>query len=172
MAEQRKVIDEANYKAPVAKEKGPAAIGEGGDPLFKNVNATKEQLQELLEETSIIQDWLQKETCNNIAKAYLANENLKDIYYEIKDGFGEYGPMLLMGFKTPQGVEIPRLKLMDKEGNVIQVLSGPSVFDEINKRANVYRESIQDYVPIVEAVIQEELTQEIVEYSGNAQDYI
>ena len=36
-------------------------------------------------------------------------------YFKIKDGFGEYGPLILMGFKTPQGVEIPRLKLLNNK---------------------------------------------------------
>ena len=73
------------------------------------------------------------------------NENLKEIYFEIKDGFGEYGPIMLMGFKTPQGVEIPRLKILDKNGDVLEVLTGPMAMDELNKRALAYKESKTAY---------------------------
>lgn len=145
MTEERKIIDESNYSFQAPLPAGPAAIGRGGDPLFMNIRATKAQLQELLDETTTIQDWVQRETCNNVALACLNNENLKDAYFEIKDGFGDFGPIMLMGFKTPQGVEIPRLKIMDKNGDVIQVLTGPSVIEEISKRALAFQASKQGY---------------------------
>lgn len=82
-----------------------------------------------MEETQTVQDWVQRETSNNVALACLDNENLKEIYYEIKDGFEsadkKYGKISLMGFKTPSGVEIPRLKIYDTEGEVLEVLTGP-----------------------------------------------
>ena len=134
-----KVIDEANYAVRVPRAAGPAAVGKGGDPLFRRIKATKEQLNELLDETTTVQDWIQRETCNNVALTCLNNENLKEIYYQIKDGFGEYGPILLMGFKTPQGVEIPRLKILDVNGDVLEVLSGPMAIDELNKRAIAFK---------------------------------
>ena len=163
----KKVIDEANYKIHAPKEQGPAAIGQGGDPLFMNIRASKKQLDDLLAETTTVQDWVQRETSNKVAVSCLENENLKEAYYEIKDGFGEYGPILLMGFKTPQGVEIPRLKVLDKNGDVIEVLTGPSVIDEINKRALAYRESAKDYEVVADLPDEEagELTGEIEEYS-------
>lgn len=136
----QKVIDEANYNVRMPRQYGPSAVGKGGDPLFKNVRATKEQLTELLDETSTVQDWIQRETCNTVALTCLTNENLKEAYYAIKDGFGEYGPIILMGFKTPQGVEIPRLKILDKNGEVLEVLTGPMAIDEISKRAIAYKE--------------------------------
>ncbi len=166
----KKVIDEANYRIHAKQENGPAAIGRGGDPFFRNIRATKEQLLELMEETQTVQDWVQRETCNNVAVSCLDNENLKEIYYEIKDGFGEYGKISLMGFKTPQGVEIPRLKIYDKDGEVLQVLTGPMAIDELNKRALAYKESTKNYeaLPSQEA----ETTGEIADYSGNPKDYI
>ena len=145
MTEERKVIDETNYSFQAPLPSGPAAIGRGGDPLFMNIRATKAQLQELLDETTTIQDWVQRETCNNVALACLNNENLKEAYFEINNGFGEYGPIMLMGFKTPQGVEIPRLKIMNKEGEVIEVLTGPSAIEEINRRVLTYQASKQQY---------------------------
>lgn len=168
MSEERKIIDEANYScpAPMPMPMGPAAIGRGGDPLFRNIRATKAQLEELLEETTTVQDWIQRETSNNVALACLNNENLKEIYFEIKDGFADYGPMILMGFKTPQGIEIPRLKLLDKDGNVLQVLTGPLAMDELNKRALAYKETTgnyeaMDFVPEEsEAIITEEIVSE------------
>ena len=66
-AQGGKVIDEANYKIRAPREKGPTAVGRGGDPLFRRINATKEQLIELMEETQTVQDWVQRETCNNVA---------------------------------------------------------------------------------------------------------
>ena len=171
MTEERKVIDEANYAINLPRPSGPAAIGRGGDPLFMNIRATKAQLEELLEETTTVQDWVQKETCNHVALTCLDNENLKEIYFEIKDGFGEYGPILLMGFKTPQGVEIPRLKILDKSGEVIEVLTGPLAMDELNKRAIAYRESLNDYALLEEET--ESATVGVIEdYSGNPNDYI
>ena len=168
MPEERKIIDEAKYsnQAPMPMPMGPAAIGRGGDPLFRNIRATKAQLEELLDETTTVQDWIQRETSNNVALACLNNENLKEIYFEIKDGFADFGPMILMGFKTPQGVEIPRLKLLDNEGNVLQVLSGPSAMEELNKRALAYKESSEryetmDYIPEEsDEIISEEIAAE------------
>lgn len=166
-----KVIDEANYKIRTPREKGPAAIGKGGDPFFRRINASKEQLIELMEETQTVQDWVQRETCNNVALTCLDNENLKEIYFEMKDGFGEFGKMSLMGFKTPSGVEIPRLKLYDADGEVIQVLTGPLAIDELNKRAIAYKNSKNNYesVPLqgneaMEAGV-------ISDYTGNPDDY-
>lgn len=169
MTEERKVIDEANYSFQAPKPLGPAAIGKGGDPLFMNIRATKAQLQELLDETSTIQDWVQRETCNNVALSCLNNENLKETYFEIKDGFADYGPIILMGFKTPQGVEIPRLKILNKNGDVVQVLTGPAVIDEINKRALAYRANQQNY-EVLDFEIDESAV-EIKDYSGKVEDY-
>lgn len=167
-AQGGKVIDEANYKIRAKRESGPTAIGRGGDPLFRRIKATKEQLIELMEETQTVQDWVQRETSNNVAISCLDNENLKEIYYEIKDGFGEYGKISLMGFKTPMGVEIPRLKIYDTDGEVIEVLTGPMAIDELNKRALAYRESLKDYNPEEDAVA---TTGMIEDYSGNPDDY-
>ena len=165
-----KVIDERNYNIHrTQSERGPSAIGRGGDPLFRRINASKEQLLELIDETQTIQDWTQREISNNVALTCLDNENLKEIYYEIKDGFGEYGKISLMGFKTPSGVEIPRLKIYDKDGEVLQVLSGPMAIDELNKRALAYRESVKDYDG---APIEGETAGVIQDYSGNPDDYI
>ena len=165
-----KVIDEAAYRIHAPREKGPTAIGRGGDPLFRRINATKEQLLELMEETQTVQDWVQRETSNNVALSCLDNENLKEIYYEIKDGFGEYGKISLMGFKTPSGVEIPRLKVYDKNGEVLEVLTGPMAIDELNKRALAYRESLQDYETIQKAVPSPDGI--IADYSGHPEDYL
>jgi hypothetical protein len=166
-----KVIDEANYKIRGPREKGPTAVGRGGDPLFRRISATKEQLLELMEETSTVQDWVQRETCNNVALSCLENEELKEVYFAIKDGFGEYGKISLMGYKTPLGVEIPRLKIYDSNGDVIEVLTGPFAIDELNKRAIAYKNTINGYeevpfegnAPVEEGVI--------AEYSGNPDDY-
>lgn len=165
-----KVIDEANYKIRAPREKGPTAVGRGGDPLFRRINATREQLMELMEETQTVQDWVQRETCNNVALNCLENEDLKEIYFEIKDGFGEFGKMSLMGFKTPTGVEIPRLKLYDKNGEVIEVLTGPFAIEEINRRAMAYKNTINGYeaMPLNENSSVEEV---IEDYSGNIEDY-
>lgn len=165
MAEEKRIIDETNYSYQAPRPKGPSAIGNGGDPLFKNIRATKAQLQELLDETTTVQDWIQRETSNNVALSCLNNENLKDMYYKIKDGFGEYGPVMLMGFKTPQGVEIPRLKILDKNGDVIEVLTGPSVIDELNKRAIAYKENENGYTPIFDESPVETVV--IEDYTGN-----
>lgn len=164
---QRRVIDEANYSYQAPRQLGPAAIGKGGDPLFMNVRATKAQLEELLDETTTVQDWVQRETCNNVALACLNDANLRDVYFEIKDGFGEYGPIMLMGFKTPQGVEIPRLKILDKDGEVLEVLTGPMAIDELNKRALAYRESKYEVLDLPE----EQGAGVIADYSGNPEDY-
>lgn len=170
---EKKIIDEANYSYTAPKQFGPSAIGNGGDPLFKNIRATKAQLEELLDETTVVQDWMQRESCNNVALACLDNENLKDIYFEIKNGFGEYGPILLMGFKTPQGVEIPRLKILDKNGDVLEVLTGPLAIDELNKRALAYKATTMGYEtieePLPEAIA--ESVGVIEDYSGNPTDY-
>lgn len=166
---EKKIIDETNYNYSLPKQKGPAAVGRGGDPFFRNIHAPKEQIQELLDETITVQDWIQRETSNNVALSCLDNENLKEIYYEIKDGFGEYGPMMLMGFKTPQGVEIPRLKLLDSNGDVLEVLTGPMAMDELNKRALAYRSSTKDYEGLSNEMQQAGV---IEDYSGNPDDYI
>ena len=168
-AKQERVINEADYQFAMPKQKGPTAIGKGGDPFFKHINAPKEQIDELLEETVTVQDWIQRETSNNVAISCLDNENLKEIYFEMKDGFGEYGPMMLMGFKTPSGVEIPRLKLLDTNGDVIEVLTGPMAMDELNKRALAFRSSTKDYVPVEGEQNQEGMIQD---YSGNPDDYL
>ncbi len=141
----KKIIDEANYRIRAPKESGPTVIGRGGDPLFRRINATKEQLLELMEETQTVQDWVQRETSNNVAISCLNSQNLTDIYYQIKDGFGEYGKISLMGFKTPSGVEIPRLKIYDVDGEVIEVLTGPLAIDELNKRAIAYKQIQNNY---------------------------
>lgn len=169
MTEERRIIDETNYSYQAPRPMGPAAIGRGGDPLFMNVRASKAQLEELLDETTTVQDWVQRETCNNVALACLNNENLKEIYFEIKDGFGEYGPIMLMGFKTPQGVEIPRLKILDKNGDVLEVLTGPMAMDELNKRALAYKESKSGYEVL--DLPEEENVGAIADYSGNIEDY-
>ena len=170
-AQGGKVIDEANYKIRAPREKGPTAVGRGGDPLFRRINATKEQLMELMEETQTVQDWVQRETCNNVALACLESENLKEAYFEIKDGFGEYGRISLMGFKTPMGVEIPRLKIYDTNGEVIEVLTGPMAIDEISRRALAYKNTVNGYeaVPLEgNAPVEEGV---ITDYTGNADEY-
>ena len=175
MANERKIIDETNYSFQAPMPLGPAAIGKGGDPLFMNIRATKAQLEELLDETTTVQDWVQRETSNNVALACLNNENLKEIYFEIKDGFGDYGPLILMGFKTPQGVEIPRLKILDKEGNVQEVLTGPFAIDELNRRAIAYREFNSSKYEAIDLPNETEVVDTeavaIEEYSGNIQEY-
>ncbi len=163
-----KIIDEANYRIHAPRESGPTAIGRGGDPLFRGISATKAQLDELNKETADIQNWVNRQDSNDVAKNCLKNNgDLKDIYYEIKDGFGEYGKISLMGFKTPQGVEIPRLKIYDKNGEVLQVLTGPMAIDELNKRALAYKESKYEALPM-----QEVNSGVIEDYSGNPEDYI
>ena len=163
----RKVIDEANYKVRMPKEQQPTAIGPGDDSLYKSIYANSDQLNELLAETTTVQDWVQRETSNKVALSCLNSENLKDAYYEIKDGFGEYGPILLMGFRNRQGVEIPRLKILDKNGDVVEVLTGPSVIDEINKRVLAYRESEKGYEVLTDLPDEESsgIDGEIEEYS-------
>ena len=165
---ERKIIDETKYQFHAPRQAGPAAVGRGGDPFFKNVHISKEKIDELLEETVTLQDWVQRETSNNVALACLDNQNLRDIYFEIKDGFGEYGPIMLMGFKNPQGVEIPRLKILDTNGDVLQVLTGELAIDELNKRALAYKESNQFYETLE---LPSEETQVIQDYSGNPEDY-
>lgn len=166
-----KVIDEANYKIHAPREKGPTAIGKGGDSLFRRIRATREQLMELMEETQTVQDWVQRETCNNVALACLDNENLKEVYFKIKDGFGEYGRISLMGFKTPGGVEIPRLKVYDTNGDVLVVLTGPMAIDEINKRAKAYQNSQKGYEEIIFADDDEmQINEVIADYQGNPEE--
>ena len=171
-SEGGKVIDEANYNIRAPREKGPTAIGRGGDPLFRRIKATREQLLELMEETQTVQDWVQRETCNNVALNCLENEDLKEAYFAIKDGFGEYGKISLMGFKTPLGVEIPRLKVYDTNGEVLEVLTGPAAIDELNRRALAYKNTVNGYeaVPVEDDTSAEEGV--IADYSGNPQDYI
>lgn len=166
-----KVIDEANYAIRAPKEKGPSAVGRGGDPLFRRIHATTEQLNELLQETQTVQDWVQRETCNNTALSCLEDAGLKEDYFAIKDGFGEYGKITLMGFKTPMGVEIPRLKIYDTNGEVIEVLTGPMAIDELSKRALAYRNTINGYeaVPLEGNAPAEEGV--ISDYTGNPDDY-
>lgn len=167
-----KVIDEANYKVHAPRENGPTAVGRGGDPLFRRIKATKEQLLELMEETQTVQDWIQRETSNNVALSCLENEDLKEIYFAIKDGFGEYGRISLMGFKTPSGVEIPRLKIYDKNGDVVEVLTGPFAIEELNKRAIAYKKTQSGYeeVPCIEENMAEYDTV-IEDYTGNSDEY-
>lgn len=167
-----KVIDEANYKIRGPRESGPTAVGRGGDPLFRRIRATREQLLELMEETQTVQDWVQRETCNNVALACLEGENLKDVYFAIKDGFGQYGKISLMGYKTPNGVEIPRLKIYDTNGEVLEVLTGPMAIDEIRTRGLAYQNTVHGYeaVPLEEnAPIEEGV---IADYTGNPDDYL
>ena len=167
--EPTKDIREENYQQYQPIPKGPSSIGRGGDPFFRNIHVDQKKLDELLEETVSVQDWIQRETCNNVALSCLDNENLKEIYFEIKDGFGEYGPILLMGFKTPQGVEIPRLKVLDNNGEVLEVLTGPMAMDELNKRALAYRESTKDFNPNEDMPVDKNNL--IQDYSGNPNDY-
>lgn len=168
-SEGGKVIDEANYRVHAPREHGPSAVGRGGDPLYKRINATREQLQELMEETQTVQDWLQRESSNNAALKCLENENLKEAYFAIKDGFGEYGRITLMGFKTPSGVEIPRLKVYDKNGDVIQVLTGPLAIEEISKRALAYKNGQHGYEEVCLEGNEPVETGVIEDYKGNAQ---
>ncbi len=163
-----KIIDEANYKIRAPREKGPSVIGRGGDPLFRRINATKEQLLELIDETQTVQDWVQRETCNNVALACLENEDLKELYFKIKDGFGDYGKITLMGYKTPSGVEIPRLKIYDKDGEVIEVLSGPMAIDELNKRALAYKNTALGYEELPLESNEPEENEIIEDYTGNS----
>ncbi len=167
-----KVIDEANYKIRGPKEYGPTAIGRGGDPLFRRIRATKEQLLELVEETGVVQDWVEREKCNNAALSCLEGEDLKEAYYNIKDGFGEYGKVILMGFKTASGVEIPRLKVYDQNGEVIEVLTGPMAMDEIRTRALAYKNSVNSYEEISVADEPQQEVGVIEDYSGNPEDYL
>ena len=64
---ERKVIDEANYRIHAPKENGPTAVGRGGDPLFRRINATPEQIQELMDETATVQNFCEREKSNNVA---------------------------------------------------------------------------------------------------------
>ena len=133
--------------------------------MFRRITATREQLLELIEETGTVQDWIQREQSNNAALSCLTNENLKEVYFEIKDGFisgdNKYGPISLMGFKTPSGVEIPRLKIYDADGEVLQVLTGPMAIDELNRRALAYKDSVKTYEELPET---EESVGEIADY--------
>ena len=167
-----KVIDESNYKIRGPRQNGPTAVGRGGDPLFRRIRATREQLLELMEETQTVQDWVQRETCNNVALTCLEDENLKEVYFAIKDGFGQYGKISLMGFKTPNGVEIPRLKIYDTNGDVLEELTGPLASDEIRNRGLAYQNSVNSYesVPLEGNAPLEEGV--IADYSGNPDDYL
>lgn len=167
-----KVIDEANYKIRGPRESGPTAVGRGGDPLFRRIRATREQLIELMQETQTVQDWIQRETCNNVALECLEESNLKEAYFEIKDGFGTYGKIALMGYKTPNGIAIPRLKIYDINGDVLEVLSGPMAIDEIKSRVLAYQNTINGYeaVPIEGNTPLEDGV--IADYSGNPEDYL
>lgn len=162
-----KVIDEANYQQQyqTPRPEGPTSVGRGGDPFFKRIYAPKEQIDELMEETTTVQDWVQRETSNKVALACLENQNLKEAYYKIKDGFGDYGPIMLMGFKTPQGVEIPRLKLLGTNGEVLQVLTGPMAMEELEKRAKAFEELSTTGYETVE-LPQEDVLEEIPDYTG------
>ena len=73
-----RVIDESNYQIFAPRQNGPSAVGRGGDPLFRRIRASKEQLTELLDETTTVQDWIQRETSNKVALTCLENENLKE----------------------------------------------------------------------------------------------
>ena len=76
-----------------------------------------------------------------------------------------------MGYKTPMGVEIPRLKIYDTDGEVIEVLTGPLVIDELNRRAIAYKNTLNRYeaMPDDNEPVQEEV---IADYSGNPDDYM
>ena len=167
-----KVIDEADYKIRGPRQNGPTAVGRGGDPLFRRIRATREQLLEIMEENQTVQDWVQRETCNNVALTCLEDENLKEVYFAIKDGFGQYGKISLMGYKTPNGVEIPRLKVYDTNGDVLEVLTGPMAIDEIRTRGLAYHNSVNKYeeVPLEgNAPVEEGV---IADYTGNPDDYL
>lgn len=168
---EQKIIDERTYNYQAPRPKGPHAIGKGGDAFFRNIHAPQDMIKELMEETETVQNWVQRETSNSVALSCLNNENLKDIYFEIKDGFGDYGPIMLMGFKTPQGVEIPRLKILDGNGDVVEVLTGPLAIDELNKRALAYKESSKGYESLDNVPFENEekiISENIDEYSGNS----
>ena len=75
-----------------------------------------------------------------------------------------------MGFKTPQGVEIPRLKILDTNGDVLEVLTGDMAIDELHKRALAYRESTRDYNQMKFA--EDNQAGVIPDYSGNPDDYV
>ena len=164
-------INESNYRIQAPRENGPSVIGRGGDPLYRTINASKDQIEELLKETETIQDWVNRESGNNVAINCLENENLRELFNEFKNGFGEYGRVSLMGFKNPQGVEIPRLKIFDKEDNVIDILTGYMAIVELNKRDDAYRESLKNYEEIPH-LASEAVSKEVIEdYSGNPDDY-
>ena len=166
--QNQRIIDESNYAIQLPQEKGPAAVGKGGDPFFRNIVASKEQLINLIEETQVVQDWIQRENSNNAAIAFLEKENLREAYDTIKNGFGNYGKILLMGFKTPTGVEIPRLKIYSPEGDVLDIISGPMVSEEINRRINEYNDISQSYEQVEEVLEDNDaiINSEISEYSG------
>ena len=63
-----------------------------------------------------------------------------------------------MGFKTPSGVEIPRLKIYDTEGEVLEVLTGPMAMDELNKRALAKNISIVNDHAYLQKLIKDELS--------------
>ena len=164
----QRIIDETNYSIQMPQEKGPAAVGKGGDPFFRNIVASKDQLINLIEETQIVQDWIQRENSNNAAIAFLERENLREAYDTIKNGFGNYGRILLMGFKTPTGVEIPRLKIYSADGEVLDIISGPMVSEEINRRINEYNDISKSYEKVEEILEDNDaiINSEIDEYSS------
>ena len=125
-----------------------------------------------MEETQTVQDWVEREKCNNVALSCLEDANLKEAYFAIKDGFGPYGKIALMGFKTPAGVDIPRLKIFDTNGDVLEVLTGPMAVDEIRTRALAYENTVKGYeaVPLDGNAPVE--TGVIADYSGNPDDYL
>jgi hypothetical protein len=130
---------------------------------------------ELIEETGVVRDWLEREKSNNAALSCLEDADLKDAYFNIKDGFSSdgksYGKIALMGFKTPGGVEIPRLKIYDVNGDVLEVLTGPMAIDEIKTRALAYQNSVNSYETVAVSDESAEESGVIEDYSGNPDDY-
>ena len=170
-------LDDSKYSIPKETayryKKGDVKVGKGGDTYIssENLYATKEDIEELNEETAMLQDWVRREEGNSVAIDCLENENLKETYYKIKGGFAEYGPVVLMGFKTPQGVPIPRLKIMDKNGEVLDVLTGPSAVEELNKRALAYRNFENGYEVLPADLAETNADEVIADYTGNVEDY-
>ena len=169
--------DDSKYSAPKETtyryKKGDVKVGKGGDTYISSENlcATKEDINELNEETAMLQDWVRREEGNGVAIDCLESENLKEDYYKIKGGFAEYGPIILMGYKTPQGVPIPRLKIMDKNGEVLDVLTGPAVIEELNKRALAYKNFENGYEALPVEMAETNVDGVIADYTGNIEDY-
>ena len=65
------------------------------------------------------------------------------------------------------------LKILDKNGDVIEVLTGPMAIDELNKRALAYKELKSNYeaIDLPEEIIVDVAPIEIADYSGNIEDY-